>query len=225
MALMFFCGHPRAGSRLDFYRRRLPPPAPLVRGERDCSAHRHANSPLTRGAGGVTVSVLLQALPPSRDSSRTNSKVWRWVALLLFPLMLTACGTTERLFTGDLFEMQRSAVLAYDKGEDAKAEALYQGLVRAVPNDAETWLRLGNLYARSNRPDLAAEAYQRAVLLNPGDARLWYNLGIIRQRQAHAAYIQAHTMAGDDKALASQAEALVKQLTPNDTPGSGDGPK
>lgn len=121
---------------------------------------------------------------------------------------LMACASDN------VYEQHKSAVLAYESGADARAEALYQGLARAAPNDPETWLRLGNLYARSNRPDKAGDAYERGLLLAPSDARLWYNLGIIRQRQAHAAFIQAHQFIANADPLQTRAKALIEQLAP-----------
>ena len=69
---------------------------------------------------------------------------------------------------------------------DAKAEALYQGLARTAPNDPETWLRLGNLYARSNRPDEAADYYRAALAQAPNMAELHGNLAAAQRsvRQA-----------------------------------------
>ena len=116
--------------------------------------------------------------------------------------------------TDDVYEMHQSALLAYESGADARAEALYVGLARSAPNDPETWLRLGNLYARSNRPDKAGEAYERGLLLAPGDARLWYNLGIIRQRQAHAAFIMAHQYIDDADPLQAKAKVMIERLAP-----------
>lgn len=133
---------------------------------------------------------------------------WRAAPFLACLPFLAACATA------DLYELHQSAVLAYDSGEDARAEALYQGLARSAPNDPETWLRLGNLYARSNRPDKAAEAYERGLLLAPGDARLWYNLGIIRQRQAHASFIAAHQYIDDADPLQARTKAMIERLAP-----------
>lgn len=134
--------------------------------------------------------------------------------LIWLVLLLGGCGTFSSISTDEALQMQRNAVLAYDSGENARAEALYQGLARVAPNDPETWLRLGNLYARAGRPDDAAEAYQRSLLLNPSDHRLWYNLGIIRQRQAHAAFIQVNQMSRPDDPLHKKSEALMQQLAP-----------
>lgn len=136
---------------------------------------------------------------------RLTLQVAPFLACLPF---LAACATD------DVYEMHQSALLAYESGADARAEALYQGLARSAPNDPETWLRLGNLYARSNRPDKAGEAYERGLLLAPGDARLWYNLGIIRQRQAHAAFIMAHQYIDDADPLQAKAKAMIERLAP-----------
>jgi len=136
---------------------------------------------------------------------RLTLRVAPFLACLPF---LAACATD------DVYEMHQSALLAYESGADARAEALYQGLARSAPNDPETWLRLGNLYARSNRPDKAGEAYERGLLLAPGDARLWYNLGIIRQRQAHAAFIMAHQYIDDADPLQAKAKAMIDRLAP-----------
>ena len=137
----------------------------------------------------------------------------RGVIALAVLLSITACSTPT-VIGGDVFDLQRNAVLAYESGQDAKAEALYQGLARAAPTDPETWLRLGNLYARSNKPDDAADAYQHALLLNRNDQRLWYNLGIIRQRQAHAALIEANRLSEKDDPLYAKTEALIERLAP-----------
>lgn len=133
----------------------------------------------------------------------------------LMVAVLPGCSSLLTTSTEDALTMQRNALLAYEEGEDAKAEALYIGLTRISPNDPETWLRLGNLYARSNRADHAADAYLRALLLNPNDARLWYNLGVIRQRQTLAAYIQALQFSKPGEAIYEKSEALIKQLAPS----------
>jgi tetratricopeptide (TPR) repeat protein len=139
------------------------------------------------------------------------------VSVLSAALSLGACSTPT-VFGGDVFDLNRKAALAYESGEDAKAEALYQGLSRAAPNDAEIWLRLGNLYARSDKADDAADAYQHALLLNPNDQRAWYNLGVIRQRQAHAAFIQANQFSDKDDPIHARTEALIEKLAPAKAP-------
>jgi tetratricopeptide (TPR) repeat protein len=133
--------------------------------------------------------------------------------------VLSGCGTTTvssalRVLDNepDLITINREAELAYESGEAAKAEALYKNLARRMPNDAETWLRLGNLYARNNRPDEAANAYQRSLMANNADPRAWNNLAVVRLRQAWAALLQAQANSKDKTPLAVQADANLEHL-------------
>ncbi len=112
----------------------------------------------------------------------------------------------------DVITINREAELAYESGESAKAEALYKSLVRKMPNDSETWFRLGNLYARANKPDEAASAYQRALLANNADPRAWHNLGVIRLRQAWASMLQAHEYLKPGQPLYEAVEGVLRQL-------------
>lgn len=112
----------------------------------------------------------------------------------------------------DVITINREAQLAYEGGENAKAEALYKSLVRKMPNDAETWFRLGNLYARANRPDEAANAYQRSLISNNANARAWHNLGVIRLRQAWAAMLQAQENLKPDTPLYQAVDQVLKEL-------------
>ncbi len=122
---------------------------------------------------------------------------------LLLGVLLSGCaalsGPSDLPQRSDLFQLSNEAQLAYESGEDAKAEQLYMALLRKTPNDPEIWFRLGNLYARAHRPDAAADAYQRVLSINNTEHRAWYNLGIVRLRQGWAAMIQAygHSAPGD----------------------------
>lgn len=133
----------------------------------------------------------------------------------ILPLLLTACGSIV-MADNNPYEMQESALRAYESGDDARAEALYLGLIRQAPNDPENLLRLGNLYARANKPDRAAETFQQALMLTPGDSRLWYNLGLIRQRQAEAAMIQVQTLVAQKDPLYSKSRAMLDCLGATD---------
>jgi len=133
-----------------------------------------------------------------------------------FVVPLAGCGasTAMQVFDSDpdVITINREAQLAYEGGENAKAEALYKSLVRKMPNDADTWFRLGNLYARSNRPDEAANAYQRSLLADSGNARAWHNLGVIRLRQAWASMLQAQELLKPDSALYKSVDQMLKEL-------------
>lgn len=113
----------------------------------------------------------------------------------------------------DLFQLNNEAQLSYESGEDAKAEAQLKALARAVPQDFEVWFRLGNLYARSNRPDAAADAYQRALSINSAEARAWHNLGVVRLRQGWAAMVQSYSFSDGRDPLRQQTESIVNHLS------------
>jgi cytochrome c-type biogenesis protein CcmH/NrfG len=130
--------------------------------------------------------------------------------LMLLPasLWLGGCSMLPTQ-QGNLYDMRREAQAAYVGNQDERAEKLLLGLSRAVPNDPETWFYLGNLYARTNRPDQAVDAYQKALMLNGGDPRAWHNLGVVRLRQAWAAFIQADDLTRPGDPLHARADAII----------------
>lgn len=142
-----------------------------------------------------------------------NGWVWRKLAAAGLVLALGGCANTPGLpQRSDLFQLTNEAQLAYERGEDVRAEQLYMALARQVPNDSETWLRLGNLYARSHKPDAAADAYQRALSINGSDPRAWYNLGVIRLRQGWMSLIQAYNFSQDRDPVNEQSESMMQFL-------------
>jgi cytochrome c-type biogenesis protein CcmH/NrfG len=137
----------------------------------------------------------------------------RFAGLCAGLLLLAGCAVTQGLpQRSDLFQLTNEAQLAYERGEDARAEQLYMALARQTPNDAETWLRLGNLYARSHKPDAAADAYQRALQINGSDPRAWYNLGVVRLRQGWMSMIQAYNFSDDRDPVNKESGSLIRFL-------------
>ncbi len=136
-------------------------------------------------------------------------------------VLLAACqslsGTTELPQRSDLFQLSNDAQLAYEAGEDARAEKLYMAMARQTPGDPEIWFRLGNLYARSNRPDAAADAYQRVLSINGNEPRAWYNLSIVRLRQGWAALIQANNYSAAGDVINQESSQIIEHL--EKTPG------
>ncbi len=134
----------------------------------------------------------------------------RSVALLL---ALAGCaGGPGMPQPSELFQLSNDAQLAYERGEDARAEQLYRALARQTPSDPEIWLRLGNLYARAHKPDAAADAYQRALAIHGSDPRIWYNLGVIRMRQGWMSLIQAYNYSEEGDPVNVQADDMIQFL-------------
>ena len=136
--------------------------------------------------------------------------------MFLATMLLTGCaaisGPSVLPQRSELFQLSNDAQLAYETGEDARAEQLYMALTRQTPNDPEIWFRLGNLYARAHRPDAAADAYQRVLSINGSEPRAWYNLGIIRLRQGWASLIQAHSYSTSSDLIHPESEQMIRHL-------------
>jgi tetratricopeptide (TPR) repeat protein len=135
----------------------------------------------------------------------------RLPAALLAALLLNGCAMLPGQ-QGNVYDLQREAQLAYGASEDDRAERLLLGLSRAAPNDPEAWFYLGNLYARTGRPELAVDAYQKTLMLNRGDARAWHNIGVVRLREAWAAFIQAFNASTPDNPMLAKVEVLISAM-------------
>jgi cytochrome c-type biogenesis protein CcmH/NrfG len=144
-------------------------------------------------------------------------------------LLLTGCATSPTSRLAATVDQQRQAERAYVEGHLAQALSGYRSLTHAMPQNADFWFRLGNVYARLKRPDEAVDAYQHALAIEPGHAKAWHNLGIIHLRQAEAAFDQsASAAAGIDPGLqedsagkARDIAALRGTANPDDVPASG----
>jgi tetratricopeptide (TPR) repeat protein len=145
------------------------------------------------------------------------------VLMLLLIAFISGCATNgmssgqllpdESRATPELALLNEKAQLADAGGEAAKAEALYKAVLRNTPNDADTWYRLGNLYANYNRPAEAAIAYERTLVADNGHARAWHNLAIIRLRQSYAALLQAQITVPDDDPILERIDSTLDQLS------------
>ncbi|RMG53854.1 MAG: tetratricopeptide repeat protein [Gammaproteobacteria bacterium] len=132
--------------------------------------------------------------------------------ILMLAGVLAACATPGDRQQLDLEQVQREAALAYQQKRYDEAERKYRLLTERVPTEAEPWFRLGNIYARSNRPEQAARAYHEAVVREPALSRAWYNLSIVRLRQAGNALVELTRHALPDDPLNARAERLANGL-------------
>lgn len=100
---------------------------------------------------------------------------------------------------GNAVELQQQAYKAYSEGNWAEAEKALVALTREVPQEADPWFRLGNVYARQERPAQAVAAYQEALVRDPENGKAWHNMGIVQLRQAMNSFLnlEAATKPGD----------------------------
>ena len=90
---------------------------------------------------------------------------------------------TEQQPEQDLFELQNRADEAYENDDLLKAEKDYETLIKAMPENAKHWFRLGNIYVRTNRPVAAINLYREAVLRDPTFSKAWFNLSVVQLKQ------------------------------------------
>lgn len=107
----------------------------------------------------------------------------------------TAKTSTPELRLANVLTAQHDADAAYHAGNLETAATLYLQLTKLIPQEANYWYLLGNTYVRMQQPDLAVQAYQQAIMRDPKHARAWHNLGIVRMRQAEAAFVSSASTA------------------------------
>lgn len=110
---------------------------------------------------------------------------------MLAVVMLSACATGN--LKNDLVELRAAALQAYMQGDLAAAEQRFLILTKRVPGEGEAWFRLGNIYARTHRPEAAIDAYKEALLRQYDKPKAWHNMGIVYLREAGNAFTQLLT--------------------------------
>lgn len=88
----------------------------------------------------------------------------------------------------DILETEKLAAQAYEREDLIESEKYYTVLVREVPQEILPWFRLGNIYARTKRPEVAITAYKEALIRDPKYANAWYNMAIVQLKQAASSF-------------------------------------
>lgn len=126
--------------------------------------------------------------------------------LLLSYAALAGCATgtfatTVENSSTDYLLLKEQADQAYAKKQYNIAETEYLRLTDAVPRDADAWFKLGNIYARTHKPEKAIKAYHEAILREPGLSKAWHNMGVVHMRQAANAFLSLQKHATTDDPL------------------------
>ncbi len=112
---------------------------------------------------------------------------FRYAVLIALAVALDGCASKgevkEPVLPAKLDEVARQAAAAYAEGRWAESERLYRNMAERVPREVEPWFRLGNIFGRTNRPELAVAAYRETVIRDPAHAKAWHNMGVIQLRQ------------------------------------------
>lgn len=117
---------------------------------------------------------------------------------LVLAFVLTGCNT-QNIQDTDPDAIRTHADAAYQNEDWLSAEQDYLYLTRQAGAGAEDWFRLGNIYARTKRPDKAVAAYHEALKYDQRNSEVWNNLGMVQLRQATQTFIDMvnHTDVND----------------------------
>ena len=85
-------------------------------------------------------------------------------------LAMVACASTPATRLQDASRMQQEAAQAYVSGNYGTALSDYRQLTQMVPENADAWFRLGNVYSRIGQLDNAVAAYEKTLQYSPRHA-------------------------------------------------------
>jgi Tfp pilus assembly protein PilF len=135
-----------------------------------------------------------------------------WTSVCVLGLMLSACATPPHKELSQAMTLQQQARQAYARGDLVDARADYVRLTHMLPNDVSAWFHLGNVYARSEQPQLAVEAYRHVLSRDATHAKAWHNMGVVLMQQAQAAFAQSAQVAEADPELRRQDMSMANRL-------------
>src|SRR5262249_20545034 len=90
----------------------------------------------------------------------------------------TALREAESLNPDSARVLLAAGLLNQAAGHDAKALENYHRVQELEPRNIDAFLRIANVYDRSDMPDRAVEAYQKAIELDPGYFEPYEELGL-----------------------------------------------
>lgn len=137
--------------------------------------------------------------------------------ILIGVLSLTACAAnntkkTEEQAELNLLEIREQADIAYKDNDLVTSEKNYEILIKELPEEAEHWFRLGNIYVRTKRPYAAISLYQEAVIRDPKFAKAWYNMGIVQLKQTAFSLNEMLIYTDKQDPLYSKAATMLEEI-------------
>ncbi|MBI5615369.1 MAG: tetratricopeptide repeat protein [Gammaproteobacteria bacterium] len=153
-----------------------------------------------------------------RHTLERRAAPWRVLAAAAALAVLAGCQplvqtprpapTPPAATADDLAALGAAAKAAYDRQEWPEAERLYLDLAVKTTSDPESWFRLGNIYARTQRAELAGRAFREALQRDPKHARALHNLGIVQLQEAAATFGELAKMAPPDDPLSRRGAEI-----------------
>lgn len=131
-------------------------------------------------------------------------------------LALGACGQTQtkpdKLAPQDLAEIYRLAAAAYEAQDWAASERHYRDLTRGAPEEVEPWFKLGNVYARTQRYDLAIACYREVLVRDSRDVKAWHNIAVTQLREAGASFLELEMLTKEDDPLHAKSVRIQRAI-------------
>ncbi|MEM7466913.1 MAG: tetratricopeptide repeat protein [Pseudomonadota bacterium] len=139
------------------------------------------------------------------------------------PAPAPAAAQSEKNTEKDIDSAETLALAerAYAAKDWQTAEKNYVLITRAIPKEAHPWFRLGNIYARTERPEYAVRAYKEALLRDPSLSKAWYNMGLVQLRQSANSFLQMRSYATDNSDAESKASTMYDAVLDVITNGPG----
>jgi tetratricopeptide (TPR) repeat protein len=112
------------------------------------------------------------------------------ILLLLSTLLfLNACASTQqqsvnKLNSSELINLVEEAGEAYKMGLLTDAEIKYREITEKYPRYYDAWLKLGNIYVRTDQLEAAIRVYLKCTEIEPEAMQGWNNLALARLKQA-----------------------------------------
>jgi tetratricopeptide (TPR) repeat protein len=104
-------------------------------------------------------------------------------------LFLNACASTQqqsvkKMNSSELINLVEEAGEAYKMGLLTDAEIKYREITAKYPRYYDAWLKLGNIYVRTDQLEAAIRVYLKCTEIEPEAMQGWNNLALARLKQA-----------------------------------------
>ena len=107
------------------------------------------------------------------------------IFILVFSVAIIGCSANgDKIGSKKPLSLIEEADRYYTLGLLTDAEAKYRKVLQENPTYYEAWLKLGNIFIRTDQLDAAIIAYRACSKNMPEDVRCWNNLALARLKQA-----------------------------------------
>lgn len=131
-------------------------------------------------------------------------------------IALCACAQTpskrDEADKPNLAETYALAAKAYEEQDWKASEKHYLALTRGSPEEVEPWFKLGNVYARTQRFDLAIRCYREALVRDSRYAKAWHNMAVTQLRDAGQSFLELEMLVGEDDPLHEKSVRMRQSI-------------